>query len=166
MSDELVEVVDDDGATYAVVTRARMRAENLRHRSVFIVVVDGEGRLLAHQRAGWKDVWPGRWDIAFGGVLAAGESYEDGARRELAEEVGLGGGELELLGFGRYQDDEVREIGAVFRTVSQGPFHLADGEVVAIEWVPLTELERWMAGRPMVPDSVEIVGAALARAGS
>lgn len=165
MSEELVEVIDENDVPYAVVPRAQMRAENLRHRAVFIVVFDSEGRLLAHQRATWKDVWPSRWDIAFGGVVAVGESFEDAARRELVEEAGVEEGrsasELELIGVGCYEDELVREVGAVFRTISDGPFRFTDGEVVATEWVPYASLDDWVAQRAMVPDSLEIVLGAL-----
>ena len=33
-----------------------------------------DGRLLVHRRSDDKDLWPGRWDLAVGGVVAAGES--------------------------------------------------------------------------------------------
>ncbi|MCX7619554.1 MAG: NUDIX domain-containing protein [Acidimicrobiales bacterium] len=161
MNDELVEVIDDEDVVVSVVTRLRMRAENLRHRTVFVVVFDRRGCLLTHQRAAWKDVWPSYWDIAFGGVLAVGETYEHAARRELAEEAGIESGELEFLGMGTYEDDSVREIGAVFRTVSEGPFEFTDGEVVATEWVPYESIGRWLQRRRVVPDSVEIVLRAL-----
>ena len=71
-ADELVEVVDVDGRVIEVVTRQRMRAENLRHRSVAVVVFDSRGRLLIHRRADHKDVWPGYWDLCFGGVVGVG----------------------------------------------------------------------------------------------
>ncbi|MCB0972291.1 MAG: hypothetical protein KDA97_12360, partial [Acidimicrobiales bacterium] len=63
---EQVEVVDLDGTVVDVVSRARMRRERLRHRCTYVVVVDSDERLVVHRRAEWKDVWPGRWDVAFG----------------------------------------------------------------------------------------------------
>src|SRR5690349_17836327 len=96
---ENVEVVDERGTVVAVVPRPQMRAENLRHRSVGIVVCSGS-RVLVHRRADWKDVWPSRWDVAFGGVCDVGERYTDAARRELAEEAGIDVGEDELLDLG------------------------------------------------------------------
>ena len=38
-----------------------------------------------------KDVYPSYYDVAVGGVVGAGESYDDGAQRELAEELGITG---------------------------------------------------------------------------
>src|SRR5918994_3168068 len=108
VSDEPVEVVGEDGAVVGIVRRAEMRARNLRHRSVGVVVRRrGDGAVLAHRRAAWKDVWPGRWDIAFGGVCAVGEAAVATAVRELAEEAGIDVDPraLRLLGAGTYEDD-------------------------------------------------------------
>ena len=67
-ADELVEVIGADGTVERVVTRAEMRAQNLRHRNIAVVVQRSDGRLVAHQRADWKDLYPSMWDLAFGGV--------------------------------------------------------------------------------------------------
>src|SRR5690606_5285189 len=82
---EPVEVVDRNGTVVDVVDRARMRAKRLRHRCTYVAVVDAADRVVVHRRADWKDVWPGRWDIAFGGVVAVGETWDAAAARELAE---------------------------------------------------------------------------------
>ena len=37
---------------------------------------------------------PGYWDVAAGGMVAAGETYEQSAARELEEELGVSGVEL------------------------------------------------------------------------
>ena len=81
--------MDEAGNVVETVTRSRMRAANLRHRTVGVVVRTTGGEVVVHQRAAWKDVWPSYWDVAFGGVLEPGESWIDGARRELAEEAGI-----------------------------------------------------------------------------
>lgn len=150
-------MVDVDGAVVDVVPRARMRAERLRHRCTYIAVVDGSDRLVVHQRAGWKDVWPSRWDIAFGGVVAVGEGWLDAAKRELREEAGIAT-ELSLLGSGSYEDDDVAVIGHSYLTRHDGPLEPADGEVVAVDRVALTDLDAWLAEHPTTPDSVALVG--------
>jgi isopentenyldiphosphate isomerase len=153
-----VEVLDERGAVVDVVDRAAMRAQNLRHRSVYIAVLHA-GRLLAHRRAGWKDVWPSRWDIAFGGVCAPGEAWPAAARRELAEEAGVEVAEEELLdlGDGRYESEQVRVVGRIYAVEHAGPFAFADGEVEAIEWVALEDLDGWLTTHELCPDSVELV---------
>jgi isopentenyl-diphosphate delta-isomerase len=159
-SDEPVEVVDIDGAVVDVVSRAEMRAANLRHRCAYVVVrsaADGGTQVLVHHRAGWKDVWPDRWDLAFGGVCGVGESWADAAHRELAEEVGLSG-TLSELGEGTYDSDEVRVQGRVYAIYHDGPFRFDDGEVTEVAWVPVAELDGWLAGRAVCPDTMALVG--------
>ena len=77
------------GELVEVVSRAEMRRRNLVHRATYVMVFDSHGALLAHQRASWKDIWPSRWDLAFGGVCAVGEAWADAASRELVEEAGV-----------------------------------------------------------------------------
>ncbi len=155
---ELVEVLDHRGAVVDVVPRAVMRARNLRHRSVYIAVLD-RNRLLVHQRAAWKDVWPSRWDVAFGGVCAVGERWSDAARRELAEEAGVDVDVDELLdlGDGWYESDIVRVVGRVYAVQHRGPFSHPDGEVQRTEWVALADLVHWLSDHEVCDDSLDVV---------
>ncbi len=134
---EHVDVVDDDDRVVATVTRAEMRARRLQHRAVAVAVFGSDGRLLVHRRADTKDVWPGQWDLAAGGVVAAGEGYDDAARRELAEELGVDVplDRFEPLGSGRFRDDSVALLGRGYRVVHDGPFTFTDGEIAEVRWV-------------------------------
>jgi isopentenyldiphosphate isomerase len=155
---EPVEIIDDSGAVVGVVPRAAMRRDNLRHRAVFVAICDSGARLLVHRRSADKDVWPSRWDIAVGGVLAPAESWETGARRELAEEMGIEGAvPLEHLGDGSFTDDDVDVVGRIYRVVYDGPFVFRDGEVVEARLVTAEELVRRLATDPFVPDSLALV---------
>lgn len=157
---ELVDVVDDQDRVVAVVPRRRMRAERLRHRAVFIMVTSGEGRLLVHRRSDAKDLWPGWWDVAVGGVVASGETYDEAARRELAEEVGIADPALAVtpLGGGAYTDDDVALIGRCYAAVWDGPLHFADGEVTEARLVTCTEYELLRREVPFLPDSLALLG--------
>ena len=155
---ERVEVIDPvTGATLDTVERARVRSENLWHRSVFVVLLRSDGLVVTHRRADWKDMWPGRWDCAFGGVVAAGEATAVAAERELAEEAGVHGPALEHLGRGMHDDEDVREVGDVYLARWDGPLAPADGEVVELGTVPLAELDAWLGDTPVVPDACTIV---------
>ena len=156
--DELVDVVDEDDRVVATVRRAEVRAGNLRHRCVFIVVRRSDGRVLVHQRSADKDVWPSAWDIAVGGVVGTGEGWNDAAARELAEEVGIAEVPLRLVGRSRYDDDDVREVAQVYEVTWDGPVTFADGEVVAAEWLTPAEVGRWTKERTFCPDSLALAG--------
>ncbi len=157
MTDELVDIVDDDDNVVATVTRAEMRAGRLQHRSVGIAVMSTDGRLLIHRRSEAKDIWPGWWDIAAGGVVASGETYTEAARRELAEELGLIDVDVEFLGQARYVDDELAAVCRGYRVVHDGPFMFADGEVTEARWVTFDQLDAMRATHRFLPDSVTLL---------
>lgn len=135
--------------------------------------------LIVHRRADWKDVYPGYWDLAFGGVCSVGERWLESAERELTEEAGLptrtvtGSGEGPVtvipVAAGRYADDRSETFGVLFVAVADRDPVPSDGEVVAIERVPLGDLAAWIADRPVCPDSkamvVPVISALIGRSG-
>lgn len=56
---------------------------------VHICVFNSAGQLLIQQRQPFKQGWPNLWDVTVGGAVCAGESSQEGAHRELLEEIGL-----------------------------------------------------------------------------
>jgi 8-oxo-dGTP pyrophosphatase MutT (NUDIX family) len=154
--EEALEVVDRDGRPERVVTRAAMRAANLRHRAVYIVVRRADGAVLVHQRAAWKDIWPSRWDVAFGGVCAVGESWAQAAHRELAEETGVDAALVDL-GPVVFESTATQVVGRVFGATHDGPFTFPDGEVADSAWIPAASLREWAATHELVDDSEAVV---------
>lgn len=153
-ADELVDVVDADDRVIGRATRREVRAGNLLHRACYIVVLDDAGRVFVHLRTPTKDVFPSHYDAVVGGVLAAGESYEEGARREVREEIGATAEHLRQVGFLRYEDAGNRVQGAIFECRTSGPLRLQPEEVACGEWLEATEVERRMAAAPFCPDGV------------
>ena len=150
--DEIVTVVDGENRPVAELPRRLVRGENLPHRATFIFVFDREGRVLVQRRTALKDVCPGFFDLAAGGVVAAGESYEACAEREAAEELGIRDTALEPRFDFYYGDDCIRCFGRVFTCVHEGPFSLQAEEVESVEFRTVEEVA---SGRiaPLTPDT-------------
>ena len=155
--DELVDIVDEHDTVIDTVTRREMRAGRLRHRAVYIAVQHSDGRLLVHQRSHHKDVRPGAWDIAVGGVVGAGETYDDAAVRELAEEIGVEHVSITPWGGGVFGDESYELIGRCYHVVHNGPFRFADGEVIDAKWVNRSELHTLLRDEDVVADSVALL---------
>lgn len=154
---EQIQHVAPDGVVLGLVSRARIRAENLCHRAVFVAVLSSDGYLLVHRRSESKDLWPGWWDIAVGGVVVGDESYEVAALRELDEEVGLRKVDLEYACDGEYRDDSVYLIGRCYRVRSNGPFIYRDGEVEETRLLTPRQFAKMVNENQFVPDSMALV---------
>lgn len=160
VGDEFVDVVDEFDRVLRVATRAEMRGQRLRHRAVFVAVTDGDGRILVHRRAVTKDIWPGWLDIAVGGVVASGETYDQAAVRELTEEVGVSGVQVVVLDGGvarAFDDDEVSLLGRCYLVTTPGPFVFRDGEVSEAWWMTRAEFDRLKSRERFLPDSLDLL---------
>jgi isopentenyldiphosphate isomerase len=153
---ELVDIIDDDGRTIGVTTRADMRHRRLPHRCTYVLVFNGRGELFIHLRTAAKDVYPSHWDVAIGGVVLAGESFLEGVRREIREELGVDAEPRELFPF-RYADERSSVQALVYRLDHEGPFHLQAEEIVRGEWIAIDELWRRTAREPFCPDGLEVM---------
>lgn len=153
---ELVDVIDEAGRTVGTVARREMRGRRLPHRCVYVLVFNGRGDLFLHLRTPTKDVYPSHWDVTVGGVLAAGEAFAEGARREVLEELGVAAEPDELFPF-RYADAATVVQAMVYRLVHEGPFRLQPEEVVRGEFVPLAEVAARTARDPFCPDGLAVL---------
>ena len=163
-ADERVDVIDDAGRTVGVVTRREMRQQRLPHRSVYVLVFNTRGDLFIHLRTATKDVYPSHWDVAVGGVLAAGEDFDTGAIREGHEELGVDLEPEPLFRF-RYADTATIAQSMVYRAVHDGPFHLQAEEIIRGDFVPLEDLMHRMRQVPFCPDGQTVLAEYLRRDG-
>jgi aminoglycoside phosphotransferase (APT) family kinase protein/8-oxo-dGTP pyrophosphatase MutT (NUDIX family) len=161
---ELVQLYDAAGEPAGVTDRHRMRTENLTHAATAVVVRDPWGRVYVHRRTDTKDVYPGRFDFAAGGVVGAGEDPRHGAVRELAEELGVHGVTLEPIRVARYTDDHTDYWGHCFTTTYDGPITWQPEEVAEGGWWTLDRLVAALDTPPgdgqhrFMPDTVALLG--------
>ena len=155
-ANERVDVLDAEGRVIGTATRREMRQGCLPHRCVYLLVFNSTGDLFLHLRTATKDLFPSHWDVAVGGVLAAGESFDAGAMREGSEELGVELSPEPLFPF-HFTDEQTVVHGTVYRAVHDGPFHVQAEEIVRGEFVSVpSALER--AGRqPFCPDGLAVL---------
>lgn len=139
-ADEIVLIVDEQNQEVAQVSRRVMREGGLIHRACYILVFNRNQEIFVQRRTMSKDIYPGYLDVATGGVVLAGESYELSAKRELAEELGVRKATLRRHFDFYHEADNNRVWGRVFSCTTEGPFVLqpeevADGFFLGIEAV-------------------------------
>jgi isopentenyldiphosphate isomerase len=156
-ADELVDVVDENDRVLSQATRREVRQRNLRHRAVYILVFNQRGQVFVHRRTFTKDIFPGYWDVAVGGVITAGEDYDTGAARELCEELGVRNVGLRRLFPMRYEDRATRICGMVYSYTCEGGFTLQASEILSGEWMDLDVLLERAQGTPFCPDGLEVL---------
>jgi len=82
-------VVDRNDRISAYASRAEVHGNNLLHRAVHILIFNLAGDVYLQQRSRWKDRHPLKWDSSAAGHVTARENYDETARRELKEELGV-----------------------------------------------------------------------------
>ncbi|MER5910574.1 NUDIX domain-containing protein [Streptomyces sp. NPDC001982] len=169
-ADEILDIVDENDQVIGQSPRGEAYARGLRHRAVFVQARDADGRVFVHRRTATKLVFPSLYDMFVGGVVGAGESYDDAALREAEEELGVSGLPRPAFLFKFLYDDgaggtwwsavyEVRCELAVRPQVEEVAWHdfVSEGELAARlgewEWVPdgLAAYERLRAHRAARP---------------
>jgi isopentenyldiphosphate isomerase len=153
-ADEIVAIVDEDNNIIGSAPRWEMRANQLPHRSTYILVFNSRGELFVQKRTLTKDVYPGYYDPCTGGVVLHGETYELSATRELEEEVGIRDVPL-LSHFNFYFEDAlVRVWGSVFSCVYDGAMVLQAEEVESGEFLSIETILQRAHTTPYTPDSL------------
>ncbi len=153
---EYVDIVDENDHIIRRATRKEMRIKGLRHRGTAILVFNSLGQLFVHKRSATKDVFPGFYDIAVGGVVETGETYEASAKRELAEEVGVTDAELEFLFKLQYESPIHKCFTAIYSCVYDGPLTIQDEELEQGSFLDLDQANDLVAQKKVCPDSIQV----------
>ncbi|WP_233531918.1 NUDIX domain-containing protein [Antrihabitans sp. YC2-6] len=158
--DEVIAVYDRSGAVTGTATRSTVYAEGLWHATSGVLVrsTDGE-RIYVHRRTDIKSVYPGMHDCLAGGVVDPGETIEEAAVRELAEELGITGVALRPLADaswdGEWNDRPMRCHLFAFEARYDGPIRHQASEIADGWWWTDRELADHLADPEwaFVPDT-------------
>ncbi|MEV0180836.1 NUDIX domain-containing protein [Streptomyces sp. NPDC050625] len=155
-ADEILDIVDENDQVIGQYPRGEAYARKLRHRCAFIQVRDREGRIFVHRRTPTKLVFPSLYDMFVGGVVGAGESYDDAALREAEEELGVSGLPRPTFLFKFLYADEAGRTwwSAVYEVRCDLPVRPQVEEVAWHDFLTEEEVERRLGEWEWVPDGV------------
>ena len=154
MASEIWDLYDEQGnRTGETWERSRaMEIPDGRYHIVCDVLIrHQDGTFLLTLRDPDKDVYPGCLEASAGGSALAGETPEEAARREMAEETGLAAEDLTLISATRRPLSH-SVIYAYLAVVNCGKdsVRLQPGETVAYQWVDLPSFLRMMQEEPIL----------------
>ena len=155
--DEIVTIVDNHNNVVGSAPRSKMRAKGLPHRATYILVFNTTGDLYVQKRTMTKDIYPGYYDVATGGVVLAGESYHVSAERELAEELGIQGVVLKRHFDFYHTDTNNRVWGRVYSCTYEGKIVLQEEEVESGDYYSIETIMKLNQEEPFTPDGMNVL---------
>ncbi|MFF8943877.1 NUDIX hydrolase [Streptomyces sp. NPDC014864] len=155
-AEEILDIVDENDRVIGQCPRGEVYARGLRHRCVFVEARDADGRVFVHRRTATKLVFPSHYDMFVGGVVGAGESYDDAALREAEEELGVRGlPRPEHLFTFLYDDGDGHSWwSAVYQVRCDLPVRPQAEEIAWHDFLPDAEVRRRLHEGEWVPDGL------------
>ena len=149
----MFEVIDEKGEVIGQKPRSKVHALGLRHKGIYLIILDDEGKIFIQQRAKDKDLMPSVWDLSVAEHLKPGESFEDAAIRGAVEELSVKVRNLKFLGeldfHFEYPHGKIdNESNQIFLAEFDGEIKFQDGEVQQGKFVEIKELLQEMSEKP------------------
>ena len=161
---EKVQVVDKDDKVVGSATKPEIWKKGLMHRIVRVMVEDAKGRILLQKRSGNMKLYANCWDQSAGGHVDEGEPYEEAAKRELFEEIGVETDNMQEIGYyyreGTFKSRKLNCFNKVYKcVVSQTPKKLETEEVTAVQWFTIEEVKKLLSSKdaPVTDGLLQII---------
>jgi 16S rRNA (adenine1518-N6/adenine1519-N6)-dimethyltransferase len=144
---ETFPIVDKNDRILGYASRSEVHGNNLLHRAVHILIFNEAGDVYLQQRSRWKDRHPLKWDSSAAGHVAARESYDETARRELKEELGVS---VPLQKISKLPAAPCidHEFIWLYRGVVSGDLVPNKCEIERAAFFPLAVVDGWTSARP------------------
>ncbi|KUJ56661.1 isopentenyl-diphosphate Delta-isomerase [Chryseobacterium aquaticum] len=150
--EEYVVLVNPEDKVLGIMEKQQAHISGLLHRAFSVFLFNDKGEMLLQQRASQKYHSPNQWTNAVCSHPRAGETYEEGAKRRLKEELGI---ETELsekfnfiykadVGGGLWE----HELDHVFTGIYNEDFHLNENEVQEVRYISMQDLNREITETP------------------
>lgn len=158
-ADELIDAIDSQNRVIGQITRDESYKNKISHRVVHVMVC-WEDQIFIPRRSLKARYLPGYYCSSSGGHVRSGESSEQGALRELKEEIGLDG-PIELVKQFFYTHEFLVHTSLFIKRFDPETEHIAlnDEEVMSGAFYTLKEIEKLDADQfhpQLIPCLVEI----------
>jgi isopentenyl-diphosphate delta-isomerase type 1 len=153
MTDEMIDVVDDNDQVIGKKWKSVCHKTGLLHRTSTVFVFNSKGELLLQKRHPSKALYAGMWASSCAGHLLLGENYEECAIRELKEEldVTIDATKLAFIGKYKYETNNScndKEIYVIYLAHHDGPFNFEKSEMTEVKFFNINPLQKMMAADP------------------
>ncbi len=150
--DEMVDVVDENDNVIGQEMKSECHKEGILHRNAAIFVINEQGKCLLQKRSPDKDLGPNLFCTSACGHLGAGETYEEAAKKEMKEEIGI---ECELKPIGKFRGTEHLPDGRVndelyklYYCTYDGEFKLQEEEVSYVKFFSIEDIKKMIEEDP------------------
>ncbi len=157
--DEYLEIVDEEDRVVGKALRSECHGDpSLVHRVAHVIVLNGSGEILLQKRSSDKDIQPGKWDTSVGGHLDPGEDYETAAYREMKEELGIEGLDLQFLYAYPNRNEIESEHVRTFLCRFDGAVDFDRKEITEVRFWKIEEIEARLGSGVFTPNFEEEFG--------
>lgn len=150
--EEYVVLVNPEDKVLGIMEKQQAHISGLLHRAFSVFLFNDKGEMLLQQRASQKYHSPNQWTNAVCSHPRAGETYQEGAKRRLKEELGIEAELSEKFNF-IYKADVggglwEHELDHVFTGTYNEGFHLNENEVQEVRYISMQDLNKEITENP------------------
>ncbi|MBL1222698.1 isopentenyl-diphosphate Delta-isomerase [Chryseobacterium sp. L7] len=150
--EEFVVLVNPEDEVLGLMEKQQAHINGLLHRAFSVFLFNSKGEMLLQKRASGKYHSPNQWTNAVCSHPREDETYIDGAKRRLQEELGIEAELSEKFNF-IYKADVggglwEHELDYVFTGDYEADFHLNQDEVEEVRFISIEDLDKEMAENP------------------
>lgn len=125
---------------------------------VVILIFNSKGEMLIQKRQKFKKNWSNLWDVSSSGHVQAGETSQQGAMRELKEEIGI---DYDLTGIPPFMttsfSNGFNDYYLIHMDVDASKLKLQEEEVQDVKWASKEEIYKMIDEETFIPYNKGII---------
>jgi len=141
---EMIDIVNEKDEVIGQAAHEEIYSSFFNRRIVHVLVFNQKGEMAMQFRSKKKLFCPHHWSTAVVGHVQAGEEYEEAAKREMFEEIGVN---LNLEFFSKDtfrnpdQPDHIKFL-STYTAIHEGPFKINVEEVEKFDFFSLDQIQK------------------------